>query len=305
MSSDARIFPQVYLNGTVLPLEQATIPVLDRGFLFGDAIYEVLPVYGGRPFHPETHLARLADGLAAIGIHSRHEATDWLQIIDQVITANGNGDMSIYLQVTRGVGTYRDHASTETFVPLIFAMAQKLARRPVHIATHGINAILLEDSRWARCNIKATSLLANVLLRQEAVRHSATEAILHDQGMITEGAASTIMIVTEGVLNVAPNSPQILPGTTRSLVLELADAEGIAVVKRRFSVDELRSADEVLLSAATKELLPVCRLGEQAIGDGTPGPVWQQLDAAFQRHKHDWLRAGAAPGALQTAEPSA
>ncbi|NNF17328.1 MAG: D-amino acid aminotransferase, partial [Gammaproteobacteria bacterium] len=168
MSTTPRVLPQVYLNGAILPIEQAHIPVLDRGYLFGDALYEVIPVYAGRLFRPERHLERLAQGLRATGISSTNSDADWLRIFTRVIDANGGGDMAVYLQVSRGVASYRDHAVRTQMEPGIFAMAQTLIPRADDVSTRGVRTVLLEDTRWARCNIKATSLLANVLLRQQA-----------------------------------------------------------------------------------------------------------------------------------------
>ena len=282
---DARVLPFVYLNGDLVPIEQAQVPVLDRGFLFGDAIYEVIPAYGGKLFRMQSHIQRLMEGLHKINISSGHSAADWQDVFERTAQANGWGDQYIYLQVTRGVSRFRDHAFPDNIEPLVFAMSQRLAPRSEHVQKNGIQAVLLADTRWARCDIKSTSLLANVLLRQNAIDQNCSEAILHRDGWITEGAASTIMIVLNDTLIVPANNHQVLPGTTRRLVVELADAIGMPTETRKFTVDELRTASEVLLSAATKEILPVCFIDQQAVGSGKPGPNWKRLDEAYQAYK--------------------
>lgn len=288
---DARVLPFAYLNGDIVPIEQAHIPVLDRGFLFGDAIYEVTPAYSGKLFRADNHIGRLMDGLEKIHIRSSHSAEDWRSVFERTAHANGTIDQYIYLQVTRGVSRYRDHAMPRDIEPLVFAMAQKLPPRSSQVEQRGIDAILLEDTRWSRCDIKSTSLLANVLLRQRAIDEDCSEAILHRDGWVTEGAASTIMTVSQDALVVPPDNHDILPGTTRKLVVELAERIGLPVEERRCSVQELMDADEVLLSAATKEVLPVCTIDKKPVGDGRPGPHWLALDSAYQRYKADAIAA--------------
>lgn len=282
---DPRVLPFAYLNGDIVRIEDATVPALDRGFLFGDAIYEVIPVYCGKLFRLDSHVERLMRGLDKISIACPHTATDWEQVFSQTAAANGEVDQYVYLQVTRGVGRFRDHATPKDVEPLVFAMSQRLYPRSSKIAQRGIDAVLLPDTRWSRCDIKSTSLLANVLLRQQAIEQDCAEAILHRDGMVTEGAASTVMMVKNEALIVPPDNHEVLPGTTRRLAVELADGIGLSNVTRKFSVEELRAADEVLLSAATKEVMPVCTLDGSAVGSGRPGPVWRQLDAAYQSYK--------------------
>lgn len=297
MERHARVFPMVYLNGDIIPIENAHISVLDRGFLFGDAIYEVVPVYSGKLFRGESHITRLMNGLAEINIQYSDNgqpanASTWRRIFAAIASANGGGDMSIYLQVSRGAGPYRDHLFPADTSALVFALCQRLTPRAQVIVERGADAILLEDTRWARCNIKSTSLLANVLLRQSAVEQDAVEAVLHKDGYVTEGAASSIMIVKNGILICTPDSAQILPGTTRRLVIELADQIDVPCQIHPFSVEDLLSADEVCLSAATKDITPVCRIDQRTIGEGVPGPVWRRLDCAYQQYKQDFINSG-------------
>jgi len=282
---DARVLPFAYLNGDLIPVDEAKIPALDRGFLFGDAIYEVIPVYAGVLFRAQSHIERLMRGLEKINIADRRSAEDWHALFQSVANANGAVDQYIYVQVTRGVSRYRDHATPKDIEPLVFAMAQKLAPRSEQIGLSGIQAVLLEDTRWARCDIKSTSLLANVLLRQSALEQDCSEALLHRDGYITEGAASTVMMIKNDTLVVPPNDHEVLPGTTRRLVEELADTIALTCETRKFRVDELLKADEVLLSAATKEVMPVCSIDSKPIGDGKPGQWWRKLDTAYQTYK--------------------
>ena len=284
MDIDARVLPIAYLNGEFLPVQDANISVLDRGFLFGDAIYEVVPVFDGRLFRAESHIERLQQGLAAIGINSGFDKQDWIELFRTLIKRNDNVDMSIYLQVSRGRSRFRDHAPPDDLKPTVFAMAQKLAPRAPGIGESGLRAILLADTRWALCRIKATSLLANVLLKKEAMNSGAFEAILHRDGMVTEAASSTIMIVLDNTLICPPPDDAILPGTTRTLAEELALTCKIPTQVRLFSVTEMLGADEVILSAATKHVLPICQIDDTTIGDGSPGPVWRMLDVAFAQY---------------------
>ncbi len=282
---DPRVLPFAYLNGETIPVEQAKIPALDRGFLFGDAIYEVITVYSGVLFRPQSHVERLMSGLEKIRIHDQRSADEWHNVFEQIAEANGGGDQYIYLQVTRGVSHFRDHATPTNIEPLVFGMSQRLKPRSSKVTKEGIDAVLLQDTRWARCDIKSTSLLANVLLRQSALDQECTEAILHRDGWVTEGAASTVLVIANDTLIVPPSTHEILPGTTRLLVVELADAIGLTCETRKFSVDEMLAAQEVLLTAATKEVLPVSHIDGHAVGSGTPGPWWEKLDRAFQDYK--------------------
>ncbi|MFK8028616.1 MAG: aminotransferase class IV [Gammaproteobacteria bacterium] len=282
---DERVLPFAYLNGEIIPIEQASVPALDRGFLFGDAIYEVIPVYAGKLFRAQSHVDRLMSGLNKIGIEAKQTAQDWRVVFQQTAQANGAMDQYIYLQVTRGVSHFRDHATPADLTPLVFAMSQRLPPRTDQASQKGINAVLLPDTRWSRCDIKSTSLLANVLLRQSALEKDCVEAILHRDGWVTEGAASTVMLIIDDTLVVPPNNHEVLPGTTRRLAVELAETINVKCITRKFSVDELHGATEILISAATKEILPVCTVDQKPVGAGLPGPIWKQLDSAYQTYK--------------------
>jgi D-alanine transaminase len=280
--------PLVYLNGSYVPLSEARVSVLDRGFLFGDGVYEVIPVYGGRPFRLDEHLRRLDHSLAGIRMVSPLSDSEWSDICGRLI--DGPGDQYIYLQVTRGAAPRRDHAIPAEIEPTVFVMCSPVAPSPAD----GIRAVTLDDIRWRWCHIKAITLLANVLLRQEAMDRGAAEAILVRDGWVTEGAASNIFMVRDGVLATPPKSNELLPGITRDLVLELARKHGIAAEERSFRPEELREASEIWMTSSTREILPVIELDGSAVGGGEPGPVWQHMQALYRSYKQS-LRTAAAP----------
>ena len=270
----------VYLNGDYLPLSEAKISVLDRGFLFGDGVYEVIPVYSGKPLRLEAHLKRLTNSLEGIRIAPPLTGAKCEEIIARLL--DGTEDQYVYLQITRGVSPKRDHAfPKEPVSPTIFAMCNPIAPLP----QGGVSAITVEDTRWHRCDIKAITLLANILGRQDAVEQSAAEAILIRDGNAVEGAASNLFIVKHETVITPPKSPEILPGITRDLVLELAAKLGIETAERPISETELRSADEIWLTSSTREILPVIRLDGVLVGNGNPGGVWHTLMRAYQSAK--------------------
>lgn len=279
--------PLAYLNGEYLPLGEAKVPVLDRGFLFGDGVYEVIPVYGGKAFRLDEHLRRLEQSLAGIGMSNPLSDAAWGAIFDRLIA--GAEDQQIYLQITRGVASKRDHAIPAGIAPTVFVMCAPIA--PIPLA--GIKAITVTDIRWDRCNIKAITLLANVLLRQEAVEKGASEAILVRDGCVLEGAASNILIVKDGVIITPPKGDTILPGITRDLVLELAREQGIPTEERHISLGELRGADEIWMTSSTREILAVIELDGEPVKGGVPGPFWKTLQTAYQDYKQA-LRTAAA-----------
>ena len=283
----------VYLNGQFLPLEQARVPVLDRGFLFGDGVYEVIPVYGGHLFRLEQHLERLEHSLAGIRLANPMSHGRWREVLEQLVARNGGGDQSVYLQVTRGAGPKRDHAFPDGVPPTVFAMSSPLAPVSGDILRSGISAITLPDIRWQLCHIKAITLLPNVLLRQQAVDAGCAEAILLRDGQVTEGAASNIFIVQAGTLITPPKGPLLLPGVTRDLILELAAANGIPYRETPIPESALRAAEEVWLTSSTREILPVTRLDDAPVGNGQPGPLWARLLALYQDYKQA-LREGKA-----------
>ncbi|UZR27505.1 D-amino acid aminotransferase [Methylococcus mesophilus] len=271
--------PLVYLNGEFLPLEQARVSVLDRGFLFGDGVYEVIPVYGGRPLRLEEHLTRLDGSLRGIRMASPLSRAEWAGVVGRLI--DGPDDQSVYLQVTRGAGPRRDHAIPAGVTPTVFAMCSPIA--PVPFA--GVRAITLDDIRWRWCNIKAITLLPNVLLRQEAVDRGCAEAVLVRDGRVTEGTASNVFAVIDGVIVTPPKGPELLPGITRDLVLELVQAEGLPARERAISLAEFAGADEIWITSSTREVLPVVELDGRPVGRGTPGPVWERVSALYQDFK--------------------
>lgn len=279
--------PTVYLNGEFLPLDQAKVSVLDRGFIFGDGVYEVIPVYGGQLFRLNQHLQRLDHSLAGIQLDNPLAYDQWNSILEELVERNATevyGDQSVYLQVTRGVAK-RDHAFPKGVAPTVFAMSNPLAPLPVSLAAEGIAAITLDDIRWRYCNIKAITLLPNILLRQQALDANAAEAILISNGEVTEGAASNLFIVKDNILITPPKGPRLLPGITRDLILELAETHGIACREGAIRENELREADEMWLTSSTKEILPVTRLDGKAVSGGKPGPMWARVIALYQDYK--------------------
>jgi D-alanine transaminase len=267
-----------------MPLEEARVSVLDRGFLFGDGVYELMPVYGGRMFRLDAHLIRMAQSLAKVMIPNPYTPVRWGRILGEVVERAGSPDLLLYWQITRGVAP-RDHAFPRGIQPTAFAMANPL---PVPIASqleHGVRAITLNDLRWARCDIKAISLLGNVLLRQQALDADAAEAILLRDGSVTEGAASNIFVVLDGIIVTPPKGPALLPGITRDLVLELVEAAGLSYREASISETELRKAREIWLTSSSREVVPVTMLDGVIVGDGSPGALWKQLHRLFQDYK--------------------
>lgn len=269
----------VYLNGEYLPLTEAKVSVLDRGFLFGDGVYEVIPVYGGRPFRLDEHLRRLDNSLRGIRMTNPLSDDRWAHIFDRLIA--GTHDQYLYLQVTRGAAPKRDHVIPDEVNPTVFVMCSPIAPIP----SRGICAVTLDDIRWQWCHIKAITLLANVLLRQEAVDRGAAEAILVRDGWITEGAASNVFAVIDGVLTTPPKGNDLLPGITRDLVLELALENDVPAVERRIRLNELKGAAEIWLTSSTREILPVIELDGIPVGNGEPGPLWPRMQAVYQAYK--------------------
>lgn len=274
-----------YLNGRYLPLEQACVPVLDRGFLFGDGVYEVIPAYGGRLFRLPQHLARLSRSLEAVRIPGPMAEGAWTALLEELVSRNGGGDLWVYLQVTRGAAQ-RDHAFPAEAVPTVFAMAGPLKPPAAEVLEQGAAAVTRPDFRWGRCDIKAVTLLANVLMRQEAKEAGALEAILLRDGLALEGASSNLFVVENGLLSTPPKGPQILPGITRDLVLELARDDGLPVAEEAVPEARLRTAEEILLTSSTREIVAVTRLDGAPVGAGRPGPVYRRLRELFQAYKH-------------------
>lgn len=276
-----------YLNGQYLPLEEARISPLDRGFLFGDAVYEVMPVYGGRPFRFEAHCERMTLSLAEIRMADPLSRAEWRTVIGTLISRNGGGDQYVYWQVSRGAEAGRNAAPLPDVPRTIFAFCAPFPVPAPDALEEGVSCITANDTRWMRCDIKATTLLANVLLRQQAVDAGAAEAILLRNGELTEGSSSAVHVVIDGQLRTPPRSERLLPSTTRAVVEEMAERAGIPHCSAPVTEAQLRVAEEIWLSSAVREVLPVTRLDGRPVGSGRPGPLWQRVYAEFQRYKRE------------------
>ena len=282
------------LDGELMPLAQARISPMDRGFIFGDGVYEVLPVYGGRLFRFDEHMARLARGLARIRIVPPRTREQWLAAARRLVQAmqaqTGVADQLVYIQVTRGVAL-RDHVMPPDIEPTVFMMASAMKPPTAEQRHHGVACVTARDFRWERGDIKSTSLLGNVLARQISADQGAAETIMLRDGFLTEASASNVWIVHEGALLGPPKSEHVLEGIRVDLLRELCEDEGIAYNLRPIAEGDLRSADEVMLSSATKEVLAVTRLDGEPVGHGAlrgkPGPVYARLYEAYQRAKRE------------------
>ncbi|MCH8078873.1 MAG: D-amino acid aminotransferase [Proteobacteria bacterium] len=275
----------VYLNGQYLPIEDAKISVLDRGFTFGDGVYEVIPVYKGHIFRMREHLERLNNSLDEVYIDRPYALEQWQGILRELIEKNSikntGNDLSLYMQVTRGISE-RDHAIDIATKQTVFAMCRPL---PEYDRCAGISAIIEEDIRWKYCHIKAITLLPSVMLRHKARDAGATEAILVKDGYITEGAASNVFIVKNGIVKTPPKDGSLLPGITRDLVVELLTESGIPCEELAIKEIELKQADEIWITSSTWEIVPVTRLDNNPVGTGRPGEVWQQASEIYQTFK--------------------
>lgn len=271
----------VYLNGEFTRADQAKISVLDRGFIFGDGIYEVVPAYGGKVFRMAEHLNRLERSLAAIRIAAPMARAELIKVIEQLVAQSPTPDCIVYLQITRGV-CKRDHAfPTEPVTPTVFAMATPLVAPSAQQREQGLSLVSIVDERWLHCEIKSVSLLGNVLARQQAVDAGVDEVAQFRDGYLTEGSSTNIWVVREGKLLAPPKNHLILEGIRYGLMAELAQAAGIAFEARPISRAEVESADEIMITSATKEVLPVVRLDGKPVGEGRPGPVYRQLRAGY------------------------
>ena len=278
----------VHLNGQLLPADQAHISVFDRGFLFGDSIYEVIPFYQSKGFRLEEHIQRLEHSLRAIQIHTE---VDWNRLLDELVAANGGGNLSVYLQVSRGASEGRSHQYDGDLTPTIFACCKPIkdiyADGPDSV--QGIAAIVTADLRWHRCDIKATGLLPNILVLQQARQAGAAEAILIRDGVLTEGASSNLFMVENGVLYTPKSSSEILGGVTRELILQLADEQGIPCQQVDIEYSRLLAADEVWISSSTRAIVPVLSVDGHTIGDGSKGRIWQQMFERFIQLQHQMM----------------
>ncbi len=278
----------VYLNGAFMPLEDAKIPVLDRGFIFGDGVYEVIPVYSQHPFRLAEHLQRLQNSLDGIRLANPLSDSAWMKLIHELIAKNAGDDQSVYLQVTRGVAK-RDHAFPKEVKQTVFMMSGPLTTPPHEQIQNGIPAITANDFRWLKCDVKSIALLGNCLLKQLAVDAGAVETILFRDGKLTEASASNVFVVKNGVLLAPPKNNLVLPGITYDVVLEIAQAREFEVEVREISEAETRNADEIWITSSTKEVLAITTLDGRAVGHaahaGRPGPVFHKMFALFQASK--------------------
>lgn len=278
-----------YLNGAFLPIEQAQVSVLDRGFLFGDGVYEVVPVFGGRTFRMAEHLRRLENSLRAVRIENPLSHGRWEALVGELIVRNGGGAQVVYMQVTRGVASRRDHIPAPPVVPTVFAMSYPVVRdnhKPVA-------AVTVEDIRWQWCDVKAIALLANVLMRMDAAEEGAYEALLVRDGLVNEGAASNVFVVKDGVVATPPHGKCLLPGVTRDLLVELLPGHGIECQERVIGRSELDTADEIWVTGSSREIAPVTSLNKRAVGTGEPGPVWRRAVGIYEAFRDAAIGSGA------------
>ncbi len=283
----------VYLNGKFLPLADAGISPLDRGFLYGDGVYEVMPVYSRRPFRIGEHLKRLQATLDGIKLSNPLDSEGWKSVVLELIDVAPWEDQSIYLQVTRGADDKRDHAFPPASVPsTAFAFASPLVTTSADVRAKGVAAITVPDLRWARCDLKVISLLANVLARQQAVEQGCAEAILIRDGFMKEGAASNIFVVKNGILLAPPKTHLMLPGITYDVILELAESCGQPLKIAEITEAELRDADEVWMTSSTKEILSITTLDGVPVGSGQPGPLGAAMWQRYQDFKNNVMRKG-------------
>ncbi len=273
--------PICYLNGDYLPLTEARVSPLDRAFLFGDAVYEVLPVYASRPFRLREHLERLNRSLAGIRMSAPLSHAEWAQLCQQLIVRNSAREAYLYIQVTRGAELGRNHAWPENLRPTLFAYATALEPLSPTVLEQGVCAVTAADTRWSRRDIKSTALLANILLKKLSADAGAFETILLENGDLTEGSSTTVHVVKGGVIRTPPNGHHILPGTTRDVVTELAARLTLPCESGRITETALKDADEIWLAFATRGVLPVTSLDGAPVGTGKPGPLFKRMSTAF------------------------
>lgn len=284
---------RIFVNGRWLAPEEASVPVMDRGFLFGDGVYEVVPVYSRQPFRLEQHLARLQQSLDGIQLANPHRPEEWVAFVQQLAHEAEWEDQSIYIQVTRGPMAVRNHAFPKQVTPTVVLLAEPMTTPPAAQREQGIAAVSAADIRWLRCDLKATSLLANCLLRQMAVSAGCVETVLFRDGFLTEGSASSIFVIRDGTLLAPIKNHLMLPGITYDVVLELADRHGLPFRVRDVTEAETRTADELWMCSSTKEVLPIVTLDGRAVGEGKPGARFAQMYAWYQEFKATVMRATA------------
>lgn len=273
-----------YLNGEYQPLEDCRVSVLDRGFIFGDGIYELITVYNNQAFYLEQHLQRLERSISEIKVPSPYDKSEWLALINNLIQQAEDDDLAIYIQVTRGIAP-RDHVFPKSTQATVFAMANPLPKVPSKHLKNGVELVTSEDIRWQRCDIKVISLLANILAKQEAAEADAVEAVLIRDGFALEGSASNLFVVRDGVVYTHPKDNLILPGITRDFVLELLQELNITCKQQAIPKDWLYSADELWITSSTKEVLAATKIDQKIVGDGKPGELWRKTHALYQQRK--------------------
>lgn len=283
--------PTCLLNGEFMATETARISPFDRGFLFGDGVYEVIPCYAGRPLRLQAHLTRLAASLTEIGVKNPHSNAEWIRLIATLIGKNGGGDLGIYLEITRGAQPGRDFSPHPDTTPTVFGFAWTLDAPEPRKLEQGVRGATLEDIRWLRCDVKAVSLLAAVLLRREAERRGADEAILVRDGCLTEGSSSAVFAVKAGAVTTPPADRKRLPSITREVVGDAIAELGLTLTERDMQASELATMDEVWIASATREVLALTTLDGKPVGNGAPGPLWHKVHAQFQALKQRECKA--------------
>lgn len=274
-----------YLNDQYLPLDEARVSVMDRGFLFGDGVYEVIPVYGGRLFRLDQHLERLENSLYGIMLPNPLSQDQWRAVLERLVAMNNGGEQAVYLQVTRGTAARRDHLFPDEVEPTVFAMSSPMIAADPRLLEQGVSLVTVPDIRWRYCHLKTIALLGNVLMRQAAEEEEADEAVLIRDGQATECSASNLFLVNAGVIVTPPKSDHLLPGITRDLLLELARQNHMPFEEREIPESELSLAEEIWITSSSKEVLPATRLNNQAVGDGRPGPLWRRMLSYYQDYK--------------------
>lgn len=282
----------VYLNGEYMPMEEAHISPMDRGFLFGDGIYEVVPSYAGKLVGFKPHLDRMQDGLDAIEIQLKVDQAQWREIADQLIAKNGGGNLGIYFHVSRGADSKRAHAYPKNIDPTLFAFAFEIppAPQPAKSDATPYTVSTAEDLRWKRCNIKSTALLGNVMHYQQGHAAGHSETLLYNQhGELTEAAACNVFVVKDGVIATPELDHQKLPGITRLMLLEILRKDGTLPVEERVvKLEELDTADEVWITSSSKEIAPVIAIEDKPVGDGEVGDMWLAAQTLYSAHKFDF-----------------
>lgn len=282
----------VYLNGDILPLEQARVSPMDRGFLFGDGVYEVIPVYQKRLFEWTAHLTRLKYSLNAVKINNPLDDQAWYSMLNDLVERHPWSDQFIYLQVTRGIQIPRDHLPAKNLTPTVYAYTNPLTPVSDSILKDGIKVITVEDIRWHRCDIKAITLLPNVMMKLAAEEAEADDAILvRPNGDVTEGSASNLFMIKDQKIITPPSDQQILTGITRQVIEKLADRHHISFIERNITQTELEQADELWLASSTREIIAVTELNKKPVGNGMPGPIWTLLHPYYQDYKMDIIQS--------------